>query len=140
VAEQDPLEIAARALGHRDRSARDVDERLARAGVDGDRRAAALETLARLGYVDDDRYAASRAAALAARGWGDAGIRAHLEREGVGAAAAERALATLAPEPERAQAIARRDGASPRTARRLAAKGFSEDVVESVAGDGAAGV
>lgn len=138
--EQDPLDVAARALRHRDRSAHEVDERLARAGIDEDRRAEALETLARLGYVDDDRYAATRAAALAARGWGDAGIRAHLEREGVGAAPAERALATLASEHERARAIARRDGASPRTARRLAAKGFSEDVVESVARDGAAGV
>jgi SOS response regulatory protein OraA/RecX len=140
VPEQDPLDVAARALRHRDRSAREVDERLARAGFDEERRTEALETLGRVGYVDDDRYAVSRAAALAARGWGDAGIRAHLEQEGVGAAPAERALATLAPEQERARAIARRDGASPRTARRLAAKGFSEDVVESVAGDGAAGV
>jgi SOS response regulatory protein OraA/RecX len=140
VPEDDPLDIAARALRHRDRSARDVGERLARAGVDADGRAEALETLARLGYVDDDRYAASRAAALAARGWGDAGIRAHLEQEGVGAAAAERALAALAPERERAEEITRRDGVSARTARRLAAKGFAEDVVESVAADGAAGV
>jgi regulatory protein len=140
VPEQDPLDIAARALRHRDRSARDVDERLARAGVDADGRADALETLARLGYVDDERYAAARAAALAVRGWGDAGIRAHLEQEGVGAAAAEAALAALAPERERAAEIARRDGASARTARRLAAKGFADDVVESVAVDGTAGV
>jgi regulatory protein len=140
VAEEDPLDVAARALRHRDRSAYEVEERLARAGIDEERRAEALETLARLGYVDDDRYAASRATALAARGWGDVGIRTHLEQEGVGAAAAERALATLAPELERAQQIAHRDGASPRIARRLAAKGFSEDVVESVARDGPAGV
>jgi SOS response regulatory protein OraA/RecX len=140
VPEEDPLDVAARALRHRDRSAREVDERLARAGIDDERRTEALETLARLGYVDDDRYASTRAAALAARGWGDAGIRAHLEQEGVGAAAAEQALAALAPEQERAQAIARRDGTSARTARRLAAKGFSEDVVETVARDGAAGV
>jgi regulatory protein len=140
VPDQDPLDVAARALRHRDRSAREVEERLARAGIDEERRAEALEALARLGYVDDDRYAATRAAALAARGWGDVGIRTHLEQEGVGAAAAERALATVASEQERAQAIARRYGASPRTARRLAAKGFSEDVVESVARDGAAGV
>jgi SOS response regulatory protein OraA/RecX len=140
VAEQDPLEVAARALRHRDRPAREVDDRLARAGVDEKRRAEALETLARLGYVDDDRYAASRAAALAARGWGDAGIRVRLEQEGIGAAPVERALSTLTPERERARAIAGREGASARTARRLAAKGFAEDVVESVAREGAAGV
>jgi regulatory protein len=138
--EQDPLDIAARALRHRDRSARQVDERLARAGVDAARRAETLETLGRLGYVDDDRYAAARAAAFAARGWGDAGIRAHLERDGVATDAAGRALAALEPEQERARAIARRDGATARTARRLAAKGFSEEVVESVARDGTAGV
>jgi SOS response regulatory protein OraA/RecX len=137
---QDPLEVAARALRHRDRSARDVDERLARAGVDGQARAEALETLARLGYVDDERYATARAAALAARGWGDVGIRAHLEQDGVGPAATEAALAALAPERERAEEIARRDGASARTARRLAAKGFADDVVEAVAADGTAGV
>jgi SOS response regulatory protein OraA/RecX len=140
VPEEDPLDIAARALRHRDRSAREVDKRLARAGVDANGRAEALATLARLGYVDDNRYAASRAAALAVRGWGDAGIRTHLEQEGVGAAAAEGALAALAPERERAEEITRRDGASARTARRLAAKGFAEDVVESVAADGTAGV
>ena len=138
--DQDPLEVAARALRHRDRSARDVDERLARAGLDGEARAEALETLARLGYVDDERYAVARAAALAARGWGDAGIRAHLERDGVGPAAAEAALEALAPERARAEEIVRRDGASVRTARRLAAKGFADDVVEAVAADGTAGV
>jgi len=52
-----PIEIAARALRHRDRSRRQLDERLARAGVDEARRAEALETLERVGYVDDGRYA-----------------------------------------------------------------------------------
>ena len=46
-------------------------------------RAAAVETLERLGYVDERRFAASRAAALAARGYGDEAIRFDLEREGV---------------------------------------------------------
>jgi SOS response regulatory protein OraA/RecX len=34
MGDHDPIEIAARALQHRDRSRREVDERLARAGID----------------------------------------------------------------------------------------------------------
>ena len=79
--EPDPIEIAARALRHRDRSRRQLDERLARAGVDDDGRAEALETLERVGYVDDGRFARARAAALAERGYGDDGIR-HAPRAG----------------------------------------------------------
>jgi SOS response regulatory protein OraA/RecX len=41
-------------------------------------------------------------------------------------------LASLGPERERAEAIVARRGAGPKTARYLAAKGFSYDVVESV--------
>ena len=46
--------------------AHELDERLARAGVDEAARADALETLERVGYVDDARFAVARAAALAA--------------------------------------------------------------------------
>jgi SOS response regulatory protein OraA/RecX len=45
TADEDPVELAARALQHRDRSRRDVDERLARAGIDEERRNDALDTL-----------------------------------------------------------------------------------------------
>jgi SOS response regulatory protein OraA/RecX len=136
----DPLELAARALRRRDRSARDVDERLARAGVGEDQRVETLAALERLGYVDDDRYAAGRAASLAARGWGDEGIRELLARDGVAAASVDAALAALEPERERAAAIVRRNGASARTARRLAAKGFGDELVEVVAAGGLADV
>ena len=133
----DPLELAARALQHRDRSRREVEERLARAGVDEDRRADALETLERVGYVDDDRFAAARAAALADRGYGDEWIRHDLGRHGVEGETAEAALAALAPEPERARALIARLGPGPKTAARLARKGFGEDALEAaVAGTG----
>ena len=56
--ERDPVELAARALQHRDRSRRELDERLARAGVGDSERADALDTLERVGYVDDARFAA----------------------------------------------------------------------------------
>ena len=138
--EPNPLELAARALQHRDRSAREIDERLARAGLGDDARAEALGTLERIGYVDDARFAAARADALAARGHGDAGIRHDLERHGVPAEVIEDVTTRLEPESERARAIAERHGRSTRTARRLAARGFGEEAIEAaLGGDVAAG-
>src|SRR5581483_2943648 len=81
---QDPLDLAARALRHRDRSRSDLEQRLAKAGVREDERADALERLERVGYVDDARFATGRARGLAGRGYGDAAIRDALERDGVG--------------------------------------------------------
>jgi regulatory protein len=130
----DPIDLAARALRHRDRSRREIDARLARAGVDDDRRADALDALERIGYVDDARFAAARAASLADRGFGDEAIRALLAAEGVAAEAVQDAVAGLEPELERAAAIVAGLGASPRTAARLARKGFGEDAVEAAAG------
>ena len=126
----DPVELAARALRHRDRSRREVDERLAQAGIDEDRRAEALDTLERVGYVDDDRFAKARAEALAARGYGDEWIRHDLGRHGVEGEAAEAALAGLAPERERAAAVIERLGPGPKTAAHLGRKGFGEDALE----------
>jgi regulatory protein len=130
----DPVEVAARALRHRDRSWRQLDERLERAGVEEERRADALETLERVGYVDDARFAAGRAAALAERGYGDEGIRHLLEADGVGSEAADQAVAALDPERERARILVERLGASARTAARLQRKGFAEESVELAAG------
>ena len=127
----DPLDVAARALRHRDRSRREVEERLARAGVDEDRRADALETLERVGYVDDERFAGARAEALADRGYGDEWIRHDLSRHGIGGEAAEAALAALVPERERAAALIARLGPGPKTAAHLARKGFGEGALEA---------
>ena len=126
--------MAARALRHRDRSRAQIDARLAKAGVEDNLRADALETLERVGYVDDARFAASRAASLAARGLGDEAIRHDLEGSGVGAEALAAALAGIEPERERAVALAARLGRTAKTAAQLARKGFSEDAIESAVG------
>lgn len=132
--EPDPIEIAARALQHRDRSRHELDARLARAGVDDAGRAEALETLERVGYVDDERFARARASSLAARGFGDDGIRQLLEADGVEPEAVANALAALAPERERAVELVARLGSGPKTAAHLGRKGFGEDAVEAAAG------
>jgi regulatory protein len=130
--EQDPLELAARALRHRDRSRRDVDDRLARAGVGDAARSDALDTLERIGYVDDSRFARTRAAALAERGYGDAYIRADLEGQGVPADGIEEALAALPAEVDRASALVARGGRDARTAARHVRKGFAPETLEQV--------
>jgi regulatory protein len=134
VEEQDPLEIAARALQHRDRSRREVEERLARAGIDEGRRNDALDTLERVGYVDDGRFAGGRAEALADRGYGDDWIRHDLAEHGVAPARAAEAIAALVPEAERAAAFVERLGRTRKTGAQLARKGFGEDALESALG------
>jgi regulatory protein len=134
VAEKDPLELAAQSLRHRDRSRRDVDDRLARAGIGDAARGETLDALERLGYVDDGRFARTRAAALAERGYGDAYIRADLERQGTPANAVDEAVAELPDEAERATALVERDGRSARTAARLARKGFAAETLEQLLG------
>jgi SOS response regulatory protein OraA/RecX len=91
----------------------------------------ALETLERIGYVDDERYAGARAESLAARGYGDEGIRHLLAADGVAADAAEAAVAALEPERDRAGRLVERLGATARTAGQLQRKGFSEDSLET---------
>jgi regulatory protein len=136
VAEPDPVELAARALRHRDRSREEIDGRLRRAGVADAARLDALEALERVGYVDDARFAVGRAAALAERGYGDAAIRHDLEGRGVEGATIAAALEQLEQEVERARALVGRLGASLQTANRLARKGFTEDSLEGAGLDG----
>ena len=88
--------------------------------------------LERVGYLDDDRYARSRAQQLADRGSGDALIRHDLEGRGVAAELVEAALAGLEPEQQRAARIVERRGRTVTTARYLAARGFDTDVLGSV--------
>jgi len=131
----DPLDLAAQALRHRDRSRTQIDERLARAGVDDENRADALAALERIGYLDDARFARQRAESLADRGYGDEAISALLAADGVEPDVAGAAVGALRPEVERAAEIVASLGASPRTAARLARKGFGEDAVEAAAGE-----
>ena len=131
----DPVELAARALRHRDRSAHQIEQRLEQAGVDAAGRADALDTLARLGYIDDERFARTRAEALAGRGQGDTAIRFDLQRHGLDAEAVDVAMGALEPELARAQTVVERRGASPRTARHLFSKGFSRETVDAALGE-----
>jgi SOS response regulatory protein OraA/RecX len=128
------LGVAARALRTRDRSTSELATRLARASVPATARDEALEALARSGVVDDRRFASNRAAALAARGWGDAAIRARLEEAGVGEEASAEALASLEPERDRAATILERRGATTKTLRALISRGFDTDLVSELVG------
>ena len=94
-----------------------------------------VEAARRAGLVDDRRFAESRAALLAARGAGDLLIGDDLARHGVPADTAQLAIAHLEPEADRVAAIVDARGRSPRTARYLAAKGFSESSLEPLVAD-----
>lgn len=131
---KDALDVAAKALRHRDRSRLQVDERLAKAGIEEDARVDALDTLERVGYVDDGRFAANRAAALAGRGYGDAYVRHTLDAEGVAADLVETAVTGLEPEAERAERLAVRDGRTAKLAAQLQRKGFGQEALERVFG------
>jgi len=133
VARPDPLDLAARALRHRDRTRRQVEERLERAGVDDDARQGTLETLERIGYVDDRRYAHRRAQLLADRGYGDEAIRQFLEAEGVPGEALAEVLEELPAERERADGLLAAARDPRREAARLVRRGFApETVAEAV--------
>jgi SOS response regulatory protein OraA/RecX len=126
-----PLEVAAKALAHRDRSAANLTAYLARHGAAPEEAGQAVERLRQAGYVDDGRYASSRAKALARRGYGDEAVRFDLEQDGVSPDDAGAALASLRPERERALSLLRAGKGSPAAIRRLGAKGFSRDSIES---------
>ena len=147
--QEQALDTALRALRHRDRSAAELDVRLERRGVGAVEREQALETLERIGYVDDERLARTRAEQLAARGSGDALIRHDLEGRGIAVEEIEAALGALEPERERAARIVvrprqeRQDGAVPGLAglrRRRAgggrcARGLRRDRIEELSFD-----
>lgn len=123
------LARALRSLAARDRSRGELDDRLARAGLPTGAREEALQTLERTGLVDDARVASARAAALARRGYGNAAVRADLERRRVPPEAVASAIAALAPEHERARGLL--DAARDKSAalRRLGARGFDRELL-----------
>ena len=128
------LTAAAAALSRRDRSSAGLEAYRGARGIAAAERVQAVETLERLGYVDDGRFAADRAAQLARRGFGDEGIRCRLEQEGLGSEQIDAALAALAPEAERASDLTAGGDVTPKLARRLAAKGFSAEAIEAALG------
>ncbi|HEX6663739.1 MAG TPA: RecX family transcriptional regulator [Gaiellaceae bacterium] len=127
------LSVATRALRTRDLSRQALGDRL-RASVDATAAEAALETLERAGLVDDARSARSRAESLAARGYGDGAIRLDLLCRSFDDEVVRSSVEALEPELERALQLVERRGASPKTARFLAGKGFDEETVESALG------
>ncbi len=134
VRRAEALSIATGALAGRDHSRRQLLQRLERRGVAPAARDEAVGALQRSGLIDDLRFARTRAEALASRGYGNAAIRADLERRGVGSDARQDALRSLDPETERARGLIQRRGTGARTARFLAARGFSPEVVETAGG------
>jgi regulatory protein len=126
------LDRAVRALAHRDHSRASLDAKLARAGVDEGMRDEVVDTLSRSGYLDDARFARSRAAQLAARGYGDDWIRGDLEQQGVSRDIVEQAVSTLTPERDRALACAAGLPDPVRAAQMLVRRGFSEDSLDAV--------
>ena len=126
------LEQALRALRHRDRSVNEIERFLESRGVGESERLEVVEKLVRTALVDDRRFAESRAAGLAERGAGNERIRHELAFAGIDDEVAEDVIESLESEAERAERIVERRGASPKTARYLAGKGFSDDVVHAV--------
>jgi regulatory protein len=131
-ASADAFEAGVRALARSDLSTATLEARLERAGFGEPEREQALRRLRELGYLDDARVAHERARRLAARGAGDAAIRADLAGRGVPDAAAAEALAGLDRETERAAALVARLGPGRKASQTLARKGFSAETIESV--------
>jgi SOS response regulatory protein OraA/RecX len=122
-------------LRHRDHSAAAIDARLERRGHAATERASTIDRLRDGGLLDDRRFAEERARSLVAREAGDRMIRADLVTRGVSTQLARDVVSRLEPERLRAeQAVARR-GASRRTLRRLAARGFAEESLEGLVAD-----
>jgi SOS response regulatory protein OraA/RecX len=130
------LDAAGRALSRRDRSIAELEAQLERRGVRRGDRAEALETMERLGYLDEQRMAVDRAQAMADRGYGDEAIRYDLELRRVGPEAVVAAIEALAPEVERARRLLDAAPSAQKAARSLAARGFGEESLEASTGLG----
>ena len=127
---QRALDRSIRALARRDHSAATLRAKLDRAGISLPVQTDAVETLERIGYVDDERFARDRAGQLADRGYGDDWIRADLETQGVARELVESAVEALEPEPDRAVRESAKAGGGVRSIRTLVRRGFSEETVE----------
>jgi SOS response regulatory protein OraA/RecX len=128
------LEAAVRTVSRRDVSTRRLRQRLDARGIASPEAAAAVETLASAGVVDDERLARARARGIADRGWGDEAVAARLEQEGLPSAAIMRAIAELPTEHERAAVLAAREPDRRAAWRLLGRRGFAPETVEDVLG------
>jgi SOS response regulatory protein OraA/RecX len=136
VGRLEALSAAQGALRYQDHSTSSLARRLEQRGVAPAQRRQVLETLTRAGVVDDARFAHARAETLVARGAGDLLVADDLRRQGVAAELIAIALEELEPEPARARALVERRGATPKTWRFLAAKGFAAETIEALVADG----
>lgn len=127
------LVAATRSLAAGDRSQKGLERQLARAGHSAGAREEAVAALGHAGLVDDARLAEGRAALLARRGYGDAAIRADLQRRLISAEEAAAAVAGLEPESDRVQRLVEGEAITPRLLRRLAGRGFSRETLDEVA-------
>ncbi|HKY23774.1 MAG TPA: RecX family transcriptional regulator [Gaiella sp.] len=123
-------EAAVRALSRREHSQASLAARLDRAGVRAQDRDAVLETAVRAGWVDDARFAETRARTLVTSGAGDRLVLDDLRRHGVDDETAQAVLETIEPEHARVSRAVEARGVSLRTLRYLAARGFSEESLE----------
>jgi regulatory protein len=128
-------ELALRALSHRDRSRRELEQRLGRAGIPAEERDEALDELAAAGLLSDARFAEARARGLASRNASDSLIRQDLRRHGIDREEIGEVLEGLEGEAERAARIFERRGGGDRALRYLAAKGFSREALEALSDD-----
>ena len=127
------LAAATRSLAASSRSQEDLERRLARSRHPATARGDAIAALVRAGLIDDTRVGEARAEVLARRGYGDAAIRADLQRRLIPATAAAEVVAALEPELERARRLLAGQSVTPALIRRLSARGFSRDTLEDVA-------
>jgi SOS response regulatory protein OraA/RecX len=126
------LAAAKRSLAASDRSQQELERRLARAGHSSAAREDVVQALDRAGLLDDTRVARARAGRLARRGYGDAAIRADLQRRLVRADAAADAVESLEPELDRAQRLVAGQSVTPALIRRLSGRGFSRATLDEV--------
>jgi len=126
---------ALRALRARDHTVASLERRLTERGAAPSVRRQTLDAVQRAGLVDDHRFARERSGLLATRGAGNELIADDLERQGVADEDIRAALAALEPESARAARIAEVRGKTPKTARYLASKGFSEETLETLVAD-----
>jgi len=127
--------LALRALRTRDHTVASLERRLEDRGAAPGARRETLAAVQRAGLVDDHRYALERSSLLATRGAGNELIADDLARHGVAEEHVRDALGALEPEPVRAARIVESRGRTPKTARYLASKGFSEEALEPLVAD-----
>lgn len=128
-------ELALRALSHRDRSRRELELRLGRAGIPAEECGEVLDEFAAAGLLSDARFAEARARGLAAKNGSDSLIRNDLRRHGIDREEIAEILEGLEGEAERAARIFERRGGGDRALRYLAAKGFSRESLEPLTDD-----